>query len=177
MADKAMLIYVREPSEDTGAFDKIDKVILDDNKILVGMWAFRCVKMTPSDVQDDPLLADHGKELPRFILISPDYEDIKVIEGKKIKTKTLFDGMCKFAKKAYGVNLKKVAKDVMKVCNEFDKINTGLKTLKQKEARLGSDASKSDLKKIEKEKAELEEEQKAAEEKRDKLLTFKLKKS
>ena len=173
MADKPMFIYVREHGESDGTFDRIDKVVLDDNKVLVGMHAFKCVKMTPSDIQDDPLLADEGKDLPRFIFVSPDYKTIKVIEGSKIKAKTLFDQMSKFAKKAYGVNLKKVYKDTMKLCNEFDKVNTAMKTLKQKKAR--GELSKADEKKMAKEEAELEERQKAADEARDKLLTFKLK--
>ena len=173
MADKPMFIYVREPGESDGGFDRIDKVVLDDNKVLVGMHAFKCVKMSPSDVQDDPLLADEGTELPRFIFVSPDYETVKVIEGSKIKAKTLFDQMSKFAKKAYGVNLKKTYKDTMKVLNEFDKVNSALKTLKEKRAR--GDLSKSDEKKMAKEEEELNERQKKAEEARDKLLTFKMK--
>lgn len=174
MADKPMFIYVRDAGE-TSEFDKVDKVILDDNKVLVGMWAFRCVKMTPDDVQDDPLLADEGKEVPRFIFVSRDYSKVTVLEGSKLKTKKVFDTMSKFAKRDWKVNLKKCYKDTMKVLNEFDKINGAMKTLKQKEARLGDEISKADAKKMAKEKEELEERQKAAEEARDKLLTFKLK--
>lgn len=175
MADKPMFIYVREEGEGDGGFDRIDKVVLDDNKVLVGMWAFRCVKMSPSDIQDDPLLADQGKELPRFIFVSRDYSDIKVIEGSKIKAKTIFDAMSKLAKSEYGVNLKNCYKDTMKVLNEFDKINTAMKTLQEKKTRLGSDISKSDEKKMAKEIAELEERQKKADEAKAKLLTFKVK--
>ena len=174
MADKPMFIYVTDGAE-TSEFDKVDKVILDDNKVLVGMWAFRCVKMSPSDVQDDPLLADEGDETPRFIFVSRDYSKISVLEGSKLKTKKVFDTMSKFAKHDWKVNLKKVYKDTMKVLNEFDKINSALKTLKQKEAREGSDMSKADAKKLAKEKEELEKRQKKAEEARDKLLTFKAK--
>lgn len=174
MADKPMFIYVTEGGE-TSEFDKVDKVILDDNKVLVGMWAFRCVKMSPSDVQDDPLLADQGKEVPRFVFVSRDYAKVTVLEGSKLKTKSVFDTMSKFAKRDFKVNLKKCYKDTMKLLNEFDKINGAMKTLKQKEARLGSEISKSEAKKMAKEKAELEERQKEAEEQKEKLLTFKLK--
>ena len=131
--------------------------------------------MTPSDIQDDPLLADQGKELPRFIFVSRDYSKIKVLEGNKIKTKSLLDTMSKFASKEYKVNLKKCYKDTMKLLNEFDKINSAQKTLAEKRARLGSDISKGEEKKIAKEEAELEERKTAADEKRSQLLTFKLK--
>jgi len=175
MADKPMFIYVRDTEAADGTFDKIEKVVLNDNKVLVGMWAFRCVKMTPSDLQDDPLLADEGKEFPRFIFVSRDYSKIKVIEGSKIKSKTLFDAMSKFASKEYKVNLKKCYKETMKLLNEFDKINSAQKTLSEKRARLGSDISKGEEKKIAKEEAELEARKTAADEKRGQLLTFKLK--
>lgn len=175
MADKPMFIYVRDDGVADGTFDKIEKVVLNDNKVLVGMWAFRCVKMTPSDLQDDPLLADSGKEFPRFIFVSRDYSKIKVIEGNKIKTKTLFEAMSKFASKEYKVNLKKCYKETMKLLNEFDKINSAQDTLTKKRARLGSDISKGEEKKIAKEEAELEARKTAADEKRSQLLTFKLK--
>ena len=47
LADKPMFIYVTDGSG-TDGFDKIEKVVLDDNKVLVGMKAFKCVKMAPS---------------------------------------------------------------------------------------------------------------------------------
>lgn len=174
MADKPMFIYVTDGGE-TSDFDKVDKVILDDNKVLVGMWAFRCVKMSPSDVKDDPLLADQGEETPRFIFVSRDYAKVTVLEGSKLKTKKVFDTMSKFAKRDFKVNLKQCYKDTMKLLNEFDKINGAMKTLTQKEARLGSDISKAEAKKIAKEKTELEERKKEADEQKEKLLTFKLK--
>jgi len=169
-----MFIYVTDGGEG-GDFDKVNKVILDNNDILVAMWAFRCVKMSESDVEDDPLLADEGKEVPRFIFVSRDYSKITVLEGSKLKTKKVYDAMIKFASKEYKVNMKKTVKATKKLLNEFDKINGALKTLTAKEARLGDDISKSDAKKIAKEKDELEERKKEADAQRDELLTFKLK--
>ena len=173
-AEKPMFIYVTDDGE-SGDFDKVNKVILDNNDILVAMWAFRCVKMSQSDVEDDPLLADEGKEVPRFIFVSRDYSKTMVLEGSKLKTKKVYDAMIKFASKEYKVNMKKTVKATKKLLLEFDKINGALKTLTAKETRLGDEISKSDAKKIAKEKDELEERQKEADAKRSELLTFKLK--
>ena len=96
LAEKPMFIYVTDGSVD-GAFDKIEKVILDDNKILVGMWAFNCIKMSPDEVNNDPLLSGKGDEPRRFIFVSRDYEEIKVVEGSKLKTKEVYSTMKKFA--------------------------------------------------------------------------------
>ena len=176
MADKPMFIYVTDGASD-GGFDKVEKVILDDNKVLVGMKAFKCVKMSPSDVNDDPLLASEGKELPRFLFVSRDYSKVKVVEGSRMKTKNVYNMMKKFASKEYKTNFDKQIKATLKLLIEFDKINGAMKTLKAKEARLGSDITKGEAKKIAAEKEELEERQKAADDKRKTLQTFELKKA
>ena len=173
LADRPIFIYVSDPSESEG-FDKVEKVILDDNKVLISMWAFDCVKMTPEDVENDPLLSDEGKDVPRFIFVSRDYENVKVLEGSNLKTKKVATTMEKFASKAYKTNFKKQVKATLKLLLEFDKINNAKKTLNAKKERLGADGSKNKLDKIDKELAELEEAQKKADEKKTELLTFKL---
>ncbi len=174
MAEKPIFIYVTDGSED-GAFDKIEKVILDDNKILVGMRAFKCVKMSPSDVQDDPLLSGHAKETRYFMFVSRDYGKVKVIEGNKMKTKAVYSMMKKFASKEYKTNFDKAVKATLKLLLDYDKINNAKKVLTEKKQREGADISKNEAKKIDKELAELEERQKEAEAKEKELLTFELK--
>ena len=133
------------------------------------------LKMSPSDVNDDPLLADEGKEVPRFLFVSRDYSTVKVVEGSKMKTKNVYNMMKKFASKEYKTKFDKHVKATLKLLIEFDKINGAMKTLKAKEARLGSDITKAEEKKIAKEKEELETRQKEADEKKKELLTFVLK--
>ncbi len=177
LADKPMFIFVTDGSGGEDGFDKINKVILDDNKILVGMNAFKCVKMAPEDVEDDPLLSGKSKDDRYFIFVSRDYEDVKVLDGSKMKKKAVYSTMKKFASKAYKTKFDKNVKAVLKLLNEFDKVNNALKTLKQKEEREGDEMSKGEAKKIAKEKEELEERQKKTEAERDRLLTFELKKA
>lgn len=174
MAEKPIFIYVTDGSED-GAFDKIEKVILDDNKILVGMRAFKCLKMSPSDVQDDPLLSGRAKGNRYFMFISRDYSKVKVLEGNKMKTKATYTMMKKFASKEYKTKFDKNVKATLKLLLEYDKINNAKKVLTQKKEREGADISKNEAKKIDKELAELAERQKEAEAKEKELLTFELK--
>ena len=174
LASSPFFIYVTDGCE-SKEFDKVDKVILDNNEVLVGMWAFKCVKMTSEAVQNDPLLSGEGKKVPRFLFVTPDYEDVSVVEGGKLSSSNVVSAMAKVAKKAYKIDLKKQIKGTMKLLNEFNKINNAKKTLLAKKERLGADASASKLKKIDKELAELEDDQKKADEKKAELLTFKLK--
>jgi hypothetical protein len=174
LADRPMLVYVTDGSSD-GDFDKVEKVVLQDNKVCVGMWAFKCVKMNPDDVKNDPLLSEDFDEAPAFIFVSRDYEDVKVLDGNKLKTSTVYGTMAKFAKKAYKTSFEKNVKATLKVLIEFDKINNGLKRLAEKEQRAGADISDRDKDEIAKERTELEAAQKAAEAERDQLLGFELK--
>ena len=158
-----------------GAHDKIDKVVLDDNKVLVGMKVFKCVKMSPSDVNDDPLLSGRSKDDRYFLFVSRDQSKVTVIDGSKMKAKNVFNAMKKHASKDYKGKFEKNVKAVQKLCLEFDKINNATKVLNEKKARIGSDGKKAELKKIDKELEELAEAQKEADAKRDELLTFELK--
>ena len=175
LLDKPLFIYVTDGGTE-GAYDKIEKVVLDDNKVLIGMKAFKCVKMSPSDVNDDPLLSGQSKDDRYFLFVSRDMSKVSVVDGSKMKAKNVYNTMKKHASKEYKTKFDKNVKAVLKLCLEFDKINNAKKVLEQKKQRLGSDISKGEAKKIEKELAELEEAQKKADTKRDELLSFELKK-
>ena len=174
LLDKPMFIYVTDGGTE-GAHDKIDNVVLDDNKVLVGMKAFKCVKMSPSDVNDDPALSGRSKDDRYFLFVSRDLSKVTVVDGSKMKAKNVYNAMKKHASKEYKTKFDKNVKATLKLLLEFDKINNATKVLKEKKARLGSDISKGESKKIEKELAELEERQKEADAKRDELFTFELK--
>ena len=134
--------------------------------------SFKCVKMSPSDVNDDPLLSGQSKDDRYFLFVSRDMSKVSVVDGSKMKAKNVFNAMKKHASKDYKGKFEKNVKAVQKLCLEFDKINNATKVLSEKKARLGSDGKKAELKKIDKELAELEEAQKEADEKLKELLTF-----
>ncbi len=171
---KPMMIYVTDGT-DLGDYDKIEKIVLMDDKVCVGMWAFNCVKMTPDDVAADSLLADEVKEERGFIFVSRDFKDITAVEGKKMSAKNVFKAMEKFARKAYKNNFKKSIKETIKVLGEFDKINNERKVLADKETRLSEKGDKSGLKKLAKDQEELEVRAKEANELKAELLKFELK--
>ena len=172
--DQPMLIYVTDGTSNED-FEKIENIVLQDFKVAAARNAFRCLKMTPDDVEADPVLAGNGKAPARLLVVDRDWKKIKVIEGKNLSSKKLYKAMTASANRAYKTKLDKNVKALLKLINEFNKINNARKNLDQKEKRLGDEISKSDAKKIAKERAELEKEQKEAEELRDKLYDFKLK--
>jgi hypothetical protein len=174
LAEKPLFIYVTDGASD-GGFDKIEKVILDDNKVLVGMKAFKCVKMTTEDVENDPLLSGKSKDERYFLFVSRDYEDVKAIDGNKMKTKTVYSTMKKFAQREYKTKFEKTVKATLKLLLEYDKINNAKKVLEAKKQREGDDLSKGEARKIEKELEELAERQKKNEELEKKLTTWELK--
>ena len=162
------MIYVTDGAVD--GFDKVEEVVLMDDKVCIGMWAFDCLKMSSDAVAADPLLADAGEEVPRFIFVSHDLEDVKVVEGSKMSAKNVFKMMEKFAKAAYKVNLKSTAKKVLDILGDFDKLNGQRAILRDKMARYAGDERK--IEEAEEEMLEIEQEEKELQEQKDELLKF-----
>ena len=173
VADQPMLIYVTNGEGED--FEKIENIVLQDFKVAAARNAFRCLRMTPEDVANDPVLADHGKGESRLLVVDRDWKKVKVIEGKNLSSKKLYKAMKASANRAYKTKLDKNVKALLKLLNEFNKINNAKKVLDEKERRLGAEISKAEAKKIAKEREELDEAQKDADALRDKLYKFELK--
>ena len=173
-ADQPMLIYVTN-GEENEDFEKIENIVLQDFKVAAARNAFRCLKMTPEAVEKDPALAGNGKASSRLLVVDRDWGKVKVIEGKNLSSKKLYTAMKASANRAYKTKLDKNVKGLLKLLNEFNKINNARKNLDEKEKRLGDEITKAEAKKIAKEREELAEAQKKADELRDKLYTFELK--
>lgn len=171
-ADKPMLVWIQDPVDEE-ANEKIARVVLDPDKIRVGCSFFACVKMTAEAAEADPLLAESGRKFPRMVFISPDYRIVKVLEGK-ITSSKLYGAMKKAAGKAYKGNFDKNVKRVIKLLGELDKIDNERRILAKKEEK---DLKPAQVKKIAKEREELDEREKEALEKRSELLNPKLKRA
>jgi hypothetical protein len=169
-ADKPMMIFISDSAVVEG-FDKIEKVVLTDDKVLIGSRAFTCIKMTPEQAAKDKLLADAGKETPRIVFVTVDYKDTQVIEGTKLSVGGLWSAMQVQYRKAYEGNLETIAKSMLKVLIEFDKVGAARKVQDEKELRESkpTDGDKADWAKT---KKELDERQSKAEKERDALLKF-----
>jgi hypothetical protein len=169
-ATKPMVVYVTAGTSDEG-FDKVEKVILADDKVAIGLKAFRTIKMTPEDVANDPLLADKGKDVPRFLFISTDYADVDVVEGGKLSVGGVWTAMKNLARKSFKADFEKNVKEMKDVLGEWDKIAKARSVLDEKEKR-DDKPSPADVKKIQKEKEELEAREKKANERRDELMKW-----
>lgn len=169
-ADKPILVFVESPDDDD-ANQKIAKQIFDNNKVIIGSRFFKCVRMTEADALEDPIISEAGKQTPRLVLLTPDYEVGKVVQGK-VSSSKVFNALKAVAKKSYKGNFDRNVKALLKLPNDFDCVNDAIKVLKQKEER---GVKPGEAKRITKELEELAEEQKELEEKRDELLAMELK--
>lgn len=176
LLNKPLFIYVTDGA-DLGATDKIEKVVLMDDKVCVGMWAFNCVKMTPEKVAEDKLLSEEwtSGETRGFIFVSRDLGNVDVVDMKKMSSKNVFKTMTKHAKKAYKTSFEKNIKAAIKVLGEFDKLNNARRVLADKETRASEKGDENALKDIKKDREELEKTEKEMNAKRDSLLKFELK--
>jgi hypothetical protein len=165
-AEKPFLVYVTDPSGGgTGdAIEKIEKVILQDERVAFGARAFTCVKMTPEDAKLDPIVSKQGKEIPRFVLVSADYEKSIAFEKNRLSASTVWDGMKAAADKHYAKALDASVKEMREVLVEVDKIWAEKKTLSEKLARLEEKGTDAEKKAVEAKIAALDERQKKADE-------------
>ena len=154
-SDKPIVVYVCDEAACDG-FDKLEEVVLKDEKIGLGMKAFRRVKMHPDDVENDELLAGKGKEVPRMLIIEPVKLKISVLEKGKLKTSKLYKSMQKASDKFYKQKLDKIVKAHLKLLTEQDQLANAEKTLQQKLGRLAGEDGKKAKKDLEKAKAEME---------------------
>lgn len=169
-ADKPMLVYVADPTATEG-FDKVEKVVLTDDKVAVGCKAFTCIRITPEQAAQDAILSKAGKETPRFVFISADYKSVEVLEGSKLSIGGLFGEMKTQFKKHYSGDLEKNVKALIKILGEFDKLANERSQLEEKKAR-EEKPSPADQNEWKKTAEELDAREKAANGDRDKLLKF-----
>lgn len=169
-AEKPMLVYVASATPAEG-FDKVEKVVLTEDKIVIGSKAFLCVRMNEEQAAQDPILAEAGKGAPRIVIISADYKDVDTLEGDKISIGRMWDAMRASYKSHFKGDLEKMSKSMLKVLGEFDKIANERKILEEKKARADK-PSDADKKEWDKDAKELSAREKAANAERDALLKF-----
>jgi hypothetical protein len=172
-AEKPYLIWVRDEAE-TSDFDQVGKVILADDKVAIGSHAFLCVKMTPEQAKQDPVLKEKGgKEVPRVVLVSPDYKTVTPLEKGRLSVGGVYDAMKATANKFYKTEFDKAVRELRSVLTEYDKINGERSVLEDKEKRVKEKPSAADEKDIAAKRAELDKRQADAEAKHKKIWDLK----
>ncbi|MDF1701646.1 MAG: hypothetical protein P1V36_10870 [Planctomycetota bacterium] len=156
---KPVVVYVCDEAAGCEGFDKLEEVVLKDEKVALGMKGFKTVKMHPDHAELDPLLAGKGKELPRMLLVDPVKMKVKVLEKGKLKASTLYSAMKQVSGTVYKEKLDKVVKTHLKLLTEQDQLANAKKVLDGKASRLASEDGKKaekDLAEVKKDRAEVD---------------------
>ena len=156
--DKPIIIYVCDEAAGCEGFDKLEDVTLKDEKVALGMKAFRRVKMHPDDVEKDTVLQGEGREVPRMIVVEPESLKLTVLEGSKLKASKLFSTMKSVAGKVFKEKLDKLVDEHLKILTEQDQIVNAQKVINDKLGRLrGENGKDRDIAELEEEGKELNE--------------------
>jgi hypothetical protein len=175
-AEKPYLVLVGESAAAGGdEFDKVESVILKDERVALGSRAFTCVRISPEDAAEDPILSKAGKEVPRFVLVTADYKAASVLEKNKLSAGALWDGMKGAADKYYTKPLEGAVKGMRDVLIEVDKLYGERKTLTEKLDRLQEKGTAAQKKEVEDKIAALDEKQKKIEERQQEVWNLKAK--
>ncbi len=154
--NQPVLVYVCDEAAGCEGFDKLEKVILKDEKVALGMKAFRTVKMHPDNAALDPVLEGKGKDLPRMLLVDPTNMKVTVVEKGKLKASGLYSAMKKVTAKVYKEKLDAVVKTHIKLLTEQDQLANAAKVLNDKKTRLDGESSKKAEKELKKLTSEIE---------------------
>jgi hypothetical protein len=172
-ADKPMLVYV-VPDEASGSdYDKVEKVLLTDEKVALGTRAFRRVKVAQSDAAKDAILSKSGTAAPRFVVISADYKTVTTVEKSKLTIPALWSSMTDAATKFYASSIDDAVKQTRDVLVEYDKIAGEKKVLEDKKTRLDTKPNPTELKEVEAKLAAIDERQAKAAEREQKIWDLK----
>jgi hypothetical protein len=161
--DKPVVVYVCDEASGCEGFDKLEQVVLKDEKVALAMKAFRTVKMHPDHAAVDPVTKGEGTDVPRMLVIDPTNLKVTVLEKGKLKASGLYAGMKKVAARVYKEKLDTVVKSHLKLLTEQDQLANADKVLGDKLARLNAEERK-DEKEIAELKADRDEVQKAIKE-------------
>jgi hypothetical protein len=151
--DRPVVVLVANATGGEG-FDKLEEVVFKNEKIGLAMKAFRAVRMSPEDAAADPILQGQGDQVPRLAVIDPVKEDVKVLEGSRIKVSALYAAMKSAAGRFWKERLDDLVKDHLKLLTERDQLANEIKVLQDKEGRLEGDARKLAAAKAEREAVE-----------------------
>lgn len=152
--EKPVIVYVCDEAAGCEGFDKLEEVVLKDEKVALGMKGFKTVKMHPDHVAASPLLKGEGKAVPRMLVIEPTKMRVQVLEKGKLKASSLYSAMKKASSKVYKEKLAKVVDAHLKLLTEQDQLANAAKVLDGKAQRLADE----DGKRAEKEREELKTE-------------------
>jgi len=149
-----VLVYVCDEAAGCEGFDKLEEIVLKDERVALGMKAFRTVKMHPDLAEVEPVLKGKGKALPRMLLVDPTTLKVTVVEKGKLKASGLYSAMKKITSRVYKEKLDKVVKRHIKLLTAQDQLANQQKVLTSKQTRLEGETGK----KAEKDLAELQTE-------------------
>lgn len=164
--DKPLVIFVCDEAAGCEGFDKLEEVVFKNEKVALGMKAFRTVKMNPSAAEKEPLLADAGSEIPRLVVFDNLKNKAVVVEKGKLTASGLYNAMKKVADAVYEQKLDGIVKDHLKLLTERDQLANEEKVLAEKETRLSEEADKN-----KKDLAELKEERTAVQKQLEEIST------
>ena len=152
--EKPAIVFVADPTISLADYEKLSNVVFANEKIGLAMKAFRAIRISPEGADQDPILAERGKGVPRLLVVDPVKEKVKVFEENKIKVSGLYSEMKKVAGRCYKEKLDKVVKAHLKLLTKCDQVSNEVKILREKEGKLSNEGKKG-VKKLEKVRKEL----------------------
>jgi len=171
-SDRPFLVYVLDPVGEGADYDKVEKVILQDERVAYGSRAFHAVRMSSEAAKVDPIVGKAGSAAPRFVVVSADFKTAVPLEKSRLTASATWDAMRTAASKFYAAELETTVKEMRSILIEYDKIAGDRKVLTEKKSRLDAKAA-GEEKEIDAKLAALEAREQKAKDREQALWTLK----
>jgi hypothetical protein len=123
---KPLVVFVTDGTEAAGM---VESAVFDDERVALGLRAFRAVRMTPEDAGRDPWVSKAGKDAVRLVVASADGSRTKALERGKVSADGLWKALQAEAGAAYEADLAEVVGRARDLLAEFDRVAEARKAL------------------------------------------------
>lgn len=144
--DRPVCVYVCD-NADSDEQKALETITFKAEKVGLAMKAFRTVRMDPTLVAGDPLIAEAGKECPRLLLVNPLDGKVTVLEKNKLSAAAVFNALESVSDKFYVQKLEKTVKAHLDLLTEQDQLANKEKQLGESQARAAGEKSDAKAKK------------------------------
>jgi hypothetical protein len=107
----------------------VDSAVLKDERIALGLRAFRPVRITPEDAAKDPLLAGAGKAPLRLVVVSADATRATPLERGKVAVAAVWEALRAEADRTWEQDLAATVGKARDLLGEYDRIAADRKAL------------------------------------------------
>jgi hypothetical protein len=107
----------------------MEQTIGSDDRVAVGLRAFRTVKLTPEDAARDAWLASSADIGPRTVIIGLDGRVVTMLPLERVTASAVWEAMRSAVRTGYGADIDSLVERQREIQREFDRLESERRSL------------------------------------------------